>query len=605
MAAEAKVTRALNSVTQALREPKVLSVGQEENQNSGTTKEGSPLEQTHFLQEDTSRPGPLRGPAPLPGYGQAENLQKESSVPWGPGQDWGKLGRGTEDEAFDQLKQMPHMDKVSDVLQEVLRRDCWWKAWVQRPVTFEDVAVDFTQDEWDYLDDSQRALYQDVMSETCKNLASVARIFLTKPNVIAKCEPKEAPWRAAVRPPDNEVLSGGKKEELQEQGQSLRDEGTGDDKVSLACRGTRRSPPSAPAGSTDRTPVLQASQTGPPFSCLTCGRCFSKSSYLYSHQFVHSPKRTNSCSQCGKLFRSPKALSYHRRMHLGERPFCCPLCDKTYCDASGLSRHRRVHLGYRPHSCPVCGKRFRDKSELKRHQKIHQNQELLVRTLDTMAGLQAPIDGSLGLVDTDHAPGTRAQQPEFRTQDPMTRNQVMTGRNQTTVIRTPGPVSRTEAPYTSGPCLDTRSNSLPMKSSRLKIFICPHCPLTFTKKAYLSRHQQVHFREQPSRCFHCGKCFGSVSRLVEHQQVHWTQKIYRCPVCDLCFGDKEGLLGHWKNYKGKELGNAPKCWAVLGQWLDFLHDASPMAGKDQKHGGSGSPRIQILRRGKVRKEVSK
>nr|KAF6488576.1 hypothetical protein HJG63_021281 [Rousettus aegyptiacus] len=60
-------------------------------------------------------------------------------------------------------------------------------------VSFKDVTVEFTPDEWQYLGASQRTLYRNVVLENYSHFVSLGYCSI-KPEVIFKLEQGEDPW---------------------------------------------------------------------------------------------------------------------------------------------------------------------------------------------------------------------------------------------------------------------------------------------------------------------------------------------------------------------------------------------------------------------------
>jgi uncharacterized Zn-finger protein len=142
-------------------------------------------------------------------------------------------------------------------------------------------------------------------------------------------------------------------------------------------------------------------QSAKMYECPTCGKTFSRRTYLQLHEKIHGDK-CYKCGICDKTFRQPAGLWIHKKRqsclkrnlpsnkqssasyatgefdeetgHDGKR-HKCDICSKRFTQKHLLTYHKRTHTGENPFPCTICGKMFRGEATLKIHQRTHTGQK--------------------------------------------------------------------------------------------------------------------------------------------------------------------------------------------------------------------------------------
>ncbi|XP_069809544.1 uncharacterized protein [Dendropsophus ebraccatus] len=107
------------------------------------------------------------------------------------------------------------------------------------------------------------------------------------------------------------------------------------------------------------------------FACTICGIQYDYKSQFIIHQRAHTGEKPFPCAVCGKKFGHRSSLLVHQRRHTAGKTFECGKCDRRFDKKSELVRHEKDHSQNQPYKCKKCEKTFACKTGLLRHRKDH------------------------------------------------------------------------------------------------------------------------------------------------------------------------------------------------------------------------------------------
>nr|XP_016851849.1 PREDICTED: zinc finger protein 25-like [Anolis carolinensis] len=259
-----------------------------------------------------------------------------------------------------------------------------------------------------------------------------------------------------------------------------------------------------------------------PFKCLDCGKSFRHKRTLTSHQKTHMGEKSYKCLECGKGFICKSSLIGHEMNHRGEKPYQCLECGKSFCYKSVLKNHQNIHKGEKLYKCMDCGKSFYRNAELSRHNKTH-----------TVDKPYKCLECGKCFIDEERLIGH-------------------------------GRIHRGEMPYQCLECGKTFNYKSRLKShqnSHTEKKLCTYRKRkkSFSSKSVLKNHQERNTEEKPYKCLDCGKSFRHKRTLSRHQKTHTGEKLYKCLECGKGFICKSGLIGHEMNHRGEKPYQCLEC----------------------------------------------
>ncbi|KAH8330390.1 hypothetical protein KR067_002064 [Drosophila pandora] len=312
-------------------------------------------------------------------------------------------------------------------------------------------------------------------------------------------------------------------------------------------------------------------------TCDTCGKQFSKPTFLRRHQVVHTKDKLFACDFCFRSFSQLSSLQRHNRSNHSEYEtlktpsvvedadqvvhqaltalrslqsgmeaprshrsakelpspcqlvalssqlpvnknyYVCEFCGKEFCQLYDLIRHRRSHPKEKAYPCLDCLKLYETKSSLNEHKKQMLRKVQKHKKENNLTGQDHLLKRIFKCLYCK-----KMYKQKFNCRRHML-------------------VHFSQRWFKNG-----------TKNRKIRTKNCDTCGKSFKKSNDLKRHMLTHSRIRPQTCHVCQKSFSLKVTLSRHMIVHQMQRlVVNCQVCGKSYSSKTALRLHLRIHTGE------------------------------------------------------